>query len=81
MVPSDIFVSDLHKPSIDYKEDESSGHPPANPACGSEASTAPEPEAMDIEQEEFASDDLPDWCFSYLQCLVDGTLPSDQAEA
>jgi len=56
-VPSDVFVSDLHKPSVDYKEDEGTGRAPTEPASGSEASMAPEPEAMDIDQEELVPDD------------------------
>jgi len=36
---------------------------------------------MDIESEPPTPDDSPDWCYPLLQCLVDGTLPSDQAEA
>jgi len=30
-VPSDVFVSDLHKPSIDYKEYGGSEHPQPTP--------------------------------------------------
>jgi hypothetical protein len=70
-VPSDVFVSDLHKPFINSKEDGGTGHPPANPSSGSKASMAPDPKAMDIEQEGPMPHDLPDWCFSYLQRLVD----------
>jgi len=81
MVPSDIFVYDLYKPSVDHKEDGGSDHPPADPAPTSEASAAPEPEAMDIKPEEPAPGDLLDWCYPLLQRLIDGTLPSDQAEA
>jgi hypothetical protein len=65
-VPSDVFVSDLHKPSLDYKEDEGSGHPPTDPHSGSKASAAPEPEAMDIEPEGPIPEDLPQWRFLYL---------------
>jgi len=80
-VPLDIFVGDLYKPSIDYKEDGGSDHPAANPAPSSEATTASEPEAMDIEPEVPTPDDLPDWRYPFLQRLIDDTLPSDQAEA
>jgi len=66
MVPLDVFVSDLHKPSVDYKEDRGSGHSPRDPASGFEASTAPKPEAMDIETKGPAPDDLPDWRFPFL---------------
>ena len=81
MVPSDVFVSDLHKPSIDYKEYKGMGHDLADPVSRSKASMAPEPKAMDVEQEEPMPDDQLDWCFQYLQHLLDGTLPSDPTEA
>jgi len=81
MVPSDVFVSHLYKPTIDYKEDGGSDCSSTDPGLNSESSTALEPEAMDIESEAPALDDLPDWRYPLLQCLIDGTLPPDQAEA
>jgi len=80
-VPSDVFVSDLYKPSIDYKEDGGSYLSSTDPGLNSEPPTALEPEAMDIESEALVPDDLLDWCYPLLQRLVDGTLPPDQAEA
>ena len=80
-VPSDVFVSDLHKPSVDHKEDGGMGHSSTNPASSSEASATPKPEAMDIEPKGPTPDDLPDYRFLYLQFLVDGTLHLDQAKA
>jgi len=77
----DVFVSDLYKPSIDYKEDGGSDAPSTDPSLDPEPPTAPEPEAMDIEPEALAPDDLSDWRFPLLQCLVYDTLPPDQAEA
>ena len=59
-IPSDVFVSDLHKPSVDYKEDRGSGHSPVDRTSSSKAYTALEPEDMDIEPEEPEPDDLPD---------------------
>ena len=79
--PLDVFVSDLHKPSIDYREDGGPDPSPTYPGLDPEPPTAPEPEAMDIESEAPTPDDLPDWRYPLLQCLVDGTLPPDQAEA
>ena len=81
IVPLDVFVSDLYKPSVDYKEDGGPDHPSADPAPSSEATTAPELETMDIEPEVPTPDDLPDWRYPFLQRLVDGTLPLDQAKA
>ena len=80
-VPPDVFVSDLYKPSIDYKEDGGSDPPPTNLGLDLEPPTAPEPEAMDIESEAPARDDLSNWRYPLLQRLIDGTLPPDQAEA
>jgi len=70
----------LHKPFVDYKENGGTGDTLAKPDPSSEASVVPKPEAMDIEQDVPKLDDEPDWRISYLQCLVDGVLPSDPAE-
>ena len=80
-VPLDVFVSDLYKASVDYKEGGGSDRSSTDPGLNSEPSATPEPEAMDIESEAPAPDDLLDWRYRLLQCLVDGTLPPDQAEA
>jgi hypothetical protein len=80
-VPPDVFVSDLHKPSVDYKEDRGSDVSSTDPGPNSEPSSAPEPEAMDIEPDAPTLDDLPDWRYPLLQRLADGTLPPNQAEA
>ena len=77
MIPSDVFVSDLYKPSVDYKDDQPLGNSGSDPKI----STPQEQEAMDIKSEPPAPDDSPDWRYLLLQRLVDGTLPSDQAEA
>jgi len=81
IVPTDVFVSDLYKPSVDYKDDRGSDQPLVDPGLDPEPPTATEPEAMDIVSEALALDDLPDWYYPLLQCLVDSTLPPDQAEA
>jgi len=80
-VPPNVFVSDLYKPSVDYKDGEGSDPPPVGPSLDPEPTAAPELEAMDIESEPPAPDDLPDWRYPLLQRLVDDTLPPDQAEA
>ncbi|XP_021308497.1 uncharacterized protein LOC110432427 [Sorghum bicolor] len=80
-VPSDVFASDLYKPSVDYKGDVGSDELPNGPSSDPRDSAAPEQEAMDIEPEPPASDDSPDWRYPLLQRLVDDTLPPDQAEA
>ena len=74
-VPPDVFVSDLYKPSVDYKDDGGSDQPPVDSGLDPEPSVAPEPEAMDIDSEPPAPDDLSDWRYQLLQRLTDGTLP------
>jgi len=81
MVPPDVFISDLYKPSVDYKDDGGSDQPPGDSGPDPELSTIQEQEAMDIVSEPPAPDDSPDWRYPLLQRLVDDTLPSDQAEA
>jgi len=76
-IPPDVFVSDLYKPSVDYEVDGGSDKPPNDLGLDPEVSTGQEQEAMDIESEPPAPDDSPDWRYPLLQCLVDGTLPSD----
>ena len=80
-IPLDVIVSDLCKPSVDYKDDGGSDPPLSGSGHDPEASTAHEPEAMHIEPEPPAPDDLPNWRYPLLQRLVDGKQPSDQAEA
>jgi len=79
-VPPDVFVNDLYKPSVDYKDDGGSDKPPSKPHPDPEVSTDQQ-EAMDIESEPPAPDDSLDWRYPLLQRLVDGTLPPEQAEA
>jgi len=59
-IPSDVFVSDLYKPSVDYKDDGGSDQPPGNSGPDPKISTPQEQEAMDIESEPPAPDDSPD---------------------
>jgi len=80
-VPPDVFVSDLYKPFVDYKDDGESDQPPGDSGPDPKVSMAQEQEAMDIESEPPAPDDSPDWRYPLLQRLVDDNLPSDQAEA
>jgi hypothetical protein len=80
-VHPDVFLSDLYKPSVDYQDHGGSDPPPVGSGLDPEPPMVPEPEAIDIEPEPPAPDDLPDWRYPLLQRLVDGTLPPDQAEA
>ncbi|XP_021308610.1 uncharacterized protein LOC110432461 [Sorghum bicolor] len=80
-VPQDVFVSDIYKPSVDYKDDGGSDEPQNKQSADPKDAVAQEQEAMDIEPEPPATDDSPDWRYPLLQRLVDGTQPLDQAEA
>jgi len=46
IVPPDVFVNDLYKPSIDYKEDRGSDPPPPDPDLDPEPLAAPTPDYM-----------------------------------
>jgi len=65
-VPPDVFVNDLYKPSVDYKDDRGSDPSPVDPGLDPESTAAPELEAMDIESEPPALVDLPDWHYPQL---------------
>jgi len=56
-VPPDVFVSDLYKSSVDYKDDGGSDQPPSGSGIDPKVSMAHEHEAMDIESEPPAPDD------------------------
>ena len=74
-VPPDVFISNIYKPSVDYKDDGGSDQPPSGSDIDPEVSMPHEQEAMDIEFEPLAPDDSPDWRYPLLQRLVNGTLP------
>jgi len=59
-VPPDVFVSDLYKPSVDYKDDGGSDEPPSEQSSDPKDTAAPEQGVMDIEPEPPASGDSPD---------------------
>ncbi|XP_021317652.1 uncharacterized protein LOC110435882 [Sorghum bicolor] len=59
-VSPDVFISDLYKPSVDYKDDGGSDQPPVGSGIDPEVSAAHEQEAMDIKSEPPAPDDSPD---------------------
>jgi len=80
-IPPDVFVSDLYKSSVDYKDDGGSDPPPGSSGHDPGVSVAHEPEAMDIETKPPAQDNSPDWRYPLLQRLINGTLPLDQAKA
>jgi ribonuclease HI len=74
-VPPDVFSRDLHQPSI--KTDDTPEAPSAQP----EAPSAPEGEALRVEEERSGVTPNRNWQASYLQYLYRGELPLDRAEA
>jgi ribonuclease HI len=76
-VPPDVFSRDLHQPSVktdDTPEPEASSAQP-------EAPSAPEVEALRIEEEQNVVTSNRNWQTPYLQYLHRGELPLDRAEA
>jgi ribonuclease HI len=74
-VPPDVFSRDLHQPSI--KNDDTPEAPSAQP----EAPSAPEGEALRVEEEWSRVTPNRNWQAPYLQYLHRGELPLDRAEA
>jgi hypothetical protein len=81
MVPPDVFISDLYKPSVNYgKPEQEDDQPPkptwaSDPPKGLDPPSIPEPEVMDVERLDHV--DEPDWRIPYLECLVQEVLPLD----
>ena len=90
-VPPDVFSRDLHQPSVkidDTPEPEAPSVQPEVPSAQPEASSvqpevpsAPEGEALRIEEERSGATPDRDWQTPYLQYLHRGELPLDRAEA
>jgi ribonuclease HI len=76
-VPPDVFSRDLHQPSI--KTDDTPE--PEKVSAQPEAPSAPEGEALRVEEEQNGVPPNRDWQTPYLQYLHQGELPLDQAEA
>ena len=52
LVPTGVFTSDQHKPSVCYEGSEQANNGPPNPASGANQLTAPSsPEVMELEQD------------------------------
>jgi ribonuclease HI len=83
-VPPDIFSRDLHQPSVkidDAPEPEAPSAQPEASAVQPEVPSAPEGEALDVEEERSGATPDRNWQTPYLQYLRRGELPLDQAEA
>jgi ribonuclease HI len=85
-VPLEVFTSDLHKPSVDYKKSGQEGKQPPEPTLlldppeGSDPPSMPELKVMEID-EQLNHDDEPNWRIPYLARLIQGVLPLDQTQA
>ena len=79
-VPPDVFVLDLHKPSVDLEEPRHTDEQPPEPASASE-DPSEEAEAMLVEGDCPEANPHVDWWVSYLEYLIRGELPSDKTQA
>jgi hypothetical protein len=76
-VPPDVFSRDLHQPSV--KTDDTPE--PEEASAQLEAPSAPEGEALRVEEERNGVTPNRNWQTTYLQYLHRGELPLDRAEA
>jgi hypothetical protein len=76
-VPPDVFSRDLHQPSV--KTDDTPE--PEEASAQPEAPSAPEGEALRVEEERNGVTPNRNWQTPYLQYLHQGELPLDRAEA
>jgi ribonuclease HI len=76
-VPPDVFSRDLHQPSVKTNDTPE----PEKVSALPEAPSAPEGEALRVEEERNGVPPNRDWQTPYLQYLHRGELPLDRAEA
>jgi hypothetical protein len=79
-VPPDIFVRDLHQPSINTRVDRGADGPSLDPPPKAEAPSTGT-EVMQAEGSTPPANLEPDWHVPYFDHLTRGDLPSDKTEA
>jgi hypothetical protein len=82
-IPTGIFASDQHKPSIHYEKlGQTSNEPPALGSGADQPSAPFDPKVMELDEELVAEPNPPtDWRTPYLDCLIRKVLPADKMEA
>ena len=83
LVPTGVFASDQHKPSVRYEGPERANDGPSDLAPGADQPMAPPgPDVMELEEDPaIEPDHLDDWRTLYLDYLLHDTLPTDKTEA
>ncbi|XP_066311019.1 uncharacterized protein [Miscanthus floridulus] len=82
-VPTGVFASDQHKPSVRYEEPNRAEDGPSDLALRADPPTVPsDPEVMELEEDPVAGPDpSDDWRTPYLDYLLHDTLPTGRMEA
>ncbi|XP_066351714.1 uncharacterized protein [Miscanthus floridulus] len=82
-VPTGVFTSDRHKPSVHYEGLEQGSDGPSNPSPGADQPSATSrPKVMELEEDLATEPDpLVDWRTLYLNYLLRDTLSMDRTEA
>ena len=83
LVPTGVFASDQHNPSMHYEGSARADDGPSNPAPRADLPTAPfDPEVMELEEDSATEPDpLVDYRTLYLNYLLRDTLPTNKIEA